>query len=189
MQYSGIRPIKSFWDANDCGQNYMSLSFPHGDVLVLEKLPLCALSDEDWSLKMANYIWTAVLSLLNATTEKICHISKNSSLPSHFLYDWGHVLHVCVVILYLELQLLTKYYTLFWDCRSFEYTLFYCLAWLKVYSRLFVHTICPTSSFQSSPLKPKLYFTFEVYLYLMGIPYRFLNRYLILFQHRYYSPW
>ncbi len=56
--------------------------FPHGDVLVLEKLPLCALSDEGWSLKMANY--TAVLSLLNATTEKICHISKNASLPFHF---------------------------------------------------------------------------------------------------------
>lgn len=174
MQYSGIRPIKGFWDANDCEQNYMSLSFPHGDVLVLEKLPLCALSDEDWSLKMANYIWTAVLSLLNATTEKICHISKNSSLPSHFLYDWGHVLHVCVVILYLELQLLTKYYTLFWDCHSFDLNTLYFTVWLGL--RFTVDCLCtqfvqlPASSLHhlSPNYTSLLKYTYTLWVYLIG---------------------
>lgn len=50
MQYSGIRPLKGFWDANNCWQNFMSPSFPHWDVLVLEKRFLCVLSDEGWSL-------------------------------------------------------------------------------------------------------------------------------------------
>lgn len=144
MQYSGIRPLKGFWDANNCGQNCMSPSFPHWDVLVLEKLLICVLSDEGWSLikrliiseRLLCLYW--MLQLRRAATSVITPSLPSPSpcwdLSTIEAYSclWNPMLHSRLLFIRIHFA-------------SLEY-----LAWLTVYSSG-KGCLCPTSRVQSSP--------------------------------------